>query len=174
MEFFYVKMATFLDVSALKHFQNIFVFLFVWLVVYATLLWTRLFGDNKFVNSLIGLLLGIFALLSPLATGIIAGVAPFLTVVFILVLLMNIASQMLGGSGADAFPALKGVMLVSIVVIIIFGIGANLRDFLNRSPEELSDLSRTSNVILHPKFLGTIFILMVSIFTIALLASRTA
>ena len=39
-------MVTFLDVTGLEHFSSIFVFLFVWIVVYAILLWARILGEN--------------------------------------------------------------------------------------------------------------------------------
>ncbi len=161
-------MATFLDVTGLEHFSNIFVFLFVWIVVYATLLWTRIIGDNKLVVTLLGFLMGIFVLISPMATGIVANTAPYLAVVFVLILLMNIASKMLGAD-VEAFPALKGVLLVFIVIIILIGVGIQIREQTTTS----SDLSKTSNVIFHPKFLGMILLFAVAIFTIALLASRS-
>jgi len=161
-------MATFLDVTGLEHFTNIFVFLFVWLVVYATLLWSKVLGDNKIVITLTGLLLGIFVLISPIATNVVAGVAPFLAVIFVLVLLLNIASKMLGGD-IESFPALKGIFLVLIVIVIIVGIGVKLREEVS-IPETQKDLSKTINLIFHPTFLGTVLILAVAVFTIALLA----
>jgi hypothetical protein len=40
--------------------------------------------------------------------------------------------------------------------------------------ETQQDLSKTINLIFHPTFLGTVLILTIAIFTIALLASRNA
>lgn len=167
-------MATFLNVTGLEHFSSIFVFLFVWLVVYATLLWTRVIGDNKFIITLVGLLLGLFVLLSPVATSIVADVAPFLAVIFLFTLLINVASKMLGGSDIESFPALKGIFLVFIVIIIIIAAGAKIRERVNAPSETQTDLSKTVNLIFHPTFLGIILIFAVAIFTIALLAGRSA
>ena len=148
-------MATFLDVTGLEHFTSIFVFLFVWIVVYATLLWSKILGQNNFVNILVGLLLGLFVLISPISTSIVASVAPFLAVVFFLILLVSIASKMLGAE-IESFPALKGIFLVFIVVIVIIGAAVKVREQVNLPSETQTDLSKTVNLIFHPKFLGTV------------------
>ena len=166
-------MATFLDVTGLQYFSSIFVFIFVWLVVYATLLWTKILGDNKFIDALVGLLLAIFVLISPVATSIVADVAPFLAVVFLFIVLINVASKMLGAD-IEAFPALKGVFLVFIILIIIIAAGVKIREKVNVPSETQKDLSKTINLIFHPTFLGTVLVFAIAIFTIALLASRSA
>ena len=166
-------MATFLDVTGLEHFSSIFVFIFVWLVVYATMLWTKLLGDNKFVHALIGLLMAIFVLISPIATSVVAGVAPFLAVALLFIVLINTASKMLG-TDIEAFPAFKGVMLLFIVLIIIIAAGVKIREQVDVPSETQKDLSKTINLIFHPTFLGTILVFAIAVFTIALLASRSA
>ena len=166
-------MATFLDVTGLQHFTSIFVFLFVWLVVYAILLLTRVLGENKFIHALIGLLLGVFVLLSPLATSVVADVAPFVAVVFLFIILISVASKMLGGD-LEAFSSLKGVFMVFIVLIIIIAAAVKIRENVNVPETTQTDLSKTVNLIFHPTFLGTVLLLAIAVFTIALLASRTA
>lgn len=166
-------MATFLDVTGLQHFSSIFVFLFVWIIVYAVLLWTKILGENKFVHALIGLLLAIFVLISPLATDVVASVAPFLAVVFLFIVLVSVASTMLGAN-IEAFPALKGVFLVFIVLIIVISVGVKVREQAGIPSETQKDLSKTVNLIFHPTFLGTVLVLAIAVFTIALLAGRSA
>ncbi|MBI2652736.1 hypothetical protein HYX00_04695 [Candidatus Woesearchaeota archaeon] len=167
-------MATFLDVTGLKHFSSIFVFLFVWLVVFATLSWSKVLGENKFVITLVGLLLGVFTLLSPIATDVVASTAPYLAVVFVFIVLINVASKMLGGADVEAFPALRGVFLILIIIIIIVAVGVKIREQVDVPSETQQDLSKTINLIFHPTFLGTVLILAIAVFTIALLASRSA
>ena len=166
-------MATFLDVTGLQHFTSIFVFLFVWLVVYAMLLLTKVLGDNKFIHALVGLLLGIFVLLSPLAISIVADIAPFIAVVFLFVILISVASKMLGGD-LEAFSSIKGIFMVFIVLIIIIAAAAKIRERVNVPETTQTDLSKTVNLIFHPTFLGTVLLFAIAVFTIALLASRTA
>ena len=161
-------MATFLDVTGLRHFSSIFVFLFVWIVVYAILIWTKVLGQNNLVNVLVGLLMGIFVLISPLATSVVANTAPFLAVIFVLIMLMSVASHMLGGHG-DAIPGLRGVLLVVIVFVVIIGVAVQIRSQADNAPES-SDVSKTVNLIFHPTFMATVLIFAIAIFTIALLA----
>ena len=165
-------MATFLDVTGLEHFSSIFVFLFVWIVVYGVLLWTKILGENKFVHALIGLLLAIFVLISPIATNVVASVAPFLAVVLLLIVLISVAAKMLGGD-IEAFPALRGVFIIFIVLIIVVTAGVKIREQVSVS-ETQTDLSKTINLIFHPTFLGMVLIFSIAVFTIALLASRSA
>ncbi|MBI2100997.1 hypothetical protein HYT53_00105 [Candidatus Woesearchaeota archaeon] len=164
-------MATFLDVTGLQYFSGIFVFIFVWLVAYATLLWTRVLGDNKFISALVGLLLGIFVLISPIATGVVADVAPFLAVIFLFIVLINVAIKMLGAD-IEAFPALKGIFIVFIILVIFIAAGLKIREKANVPSETQTDLSKTVNLIFHPTFLGVILVFAIAVFTIALLAGR--
>ena len=166
-------MATFLDVTGLQYFSSIFVFLFVWLVIYAVLLWTKVLGDNKFVHALIGLLLAIFVLISPIATSVVAEVAPFVAVVFLFIVLISVATTMLGVN-IEAFPAIKGILLVFIILTIIIAAGIKVREQANVPSSTQTDLSKTVNLIFNPTFLGTILVFAIAVFTIALLASRSA
>ena len=167
------NMETFLDVTGLEHFTNIFVFLFVWLVGYAVLLWTKVLGENKFVHALISLLLAIFVLISPLATSIVADIAPFIAVVFLFIILISVATKMLGGD-IEAFPALRGIFIVFVILIILIVAGVKVREKINVPSERQTDLSKTVNLIFHPTFLGTVLVLAIAVFTIALLASRSS
>jgi len=166
-------MATFLDVTGLQYFSSIFVFLFVWLVVYAILAYTKVFGGNKFVEVLIGLLLAIFVLISPVATSVVADIAPFIAVVFLFIVLITVASTMLGAN-IEAFPAMKGLLLVFIILTIIIAAGLKVRDHANVPSSTQTDLSKTVNLVFHPTFLGAILVFAIAVFTIALLASKGA
>ena len=166
-------MATFLDVTGLAHFSSIFVFLFVWIVVYAVLLWVKVLGENKFIHALIGLLLALFVLISPIATSVVADIAPFVAVVLLFIVLISVAASMLG-TGVEAFPALRGVFLVFIILIIVVAAGVKVREQINVPSETQTDLSKSVNLIFNPTFLGTILIFAIAVFTIALLASRSA
>ncbi len=166
-------MATFLDVTGLQHFSSIFVFLFVWLVAYAVLLMTKTLGDNKLIQSLISLLLAIFVLMSTLATSVVASIAPFIAVIFLFVVLLSVATKMLGGS-VEPFPALNGLFLVLIVIIILIAAGVKIREHADVPSETQKDLSKTINLIFHPTFLGTVLILAIAVFTVALLAGKNA
>lgn len=165
-------MATFLDVTGLEHFSSIFVFLFVWVGGYAVLLWAKILGDNKFIHALVSLLIAIFVLISPIATGIVASTAPFIAVTLVFIVLISVATKMLGGD-IEAFPAMRGVFIIIIILILVITAGIKLRESVNVPSETQKDLSKTINLIFHPTFIGTVLILAIAVFTIALLAGRS-
>jgi hypothetical protein len=170
-------MATFLDVTGLQHFSNLFAFIFVWLIVYAMLTYTKALGGNQLINALIGLIIGLFALFSPTVTGAIIYIAPWFALIFVFVMLVMVAGNMFG-AGADigGSPAFKGGILALLVVVLVVGVLIYAREQME-VPEEItekSDFSKITNVLFHPKFIGMVFILVVAVFTVGLLASKSA
>jgi hypothetical protein len=168
-------MASFIDVTGLAGFSKIFVFLFVWIVVYALIIYAKILGDNKSVAAIVGLLFALLVLISDTATSTIEFIAPWFGIVFIFFVLVAIAGSMFGG-GTDlsAYPALKGVLLVIVVIILVAGALMHLRE---RTPlpgdnETSSDwnYNETKLIMFHPTILGAILVLLIAVFTVALLA----
>ena len=163
-------MATFLDVTILENFSVIFVFLFVFLVIYAILLYTNALGQNQFINIMIGLVVAFFVILSPLATLVIKQIAPVFAVLLVFVAIFSIASSMFGMS-LETLPALKWIVVVVVVVAFIVGTLSIVRENID-VPERGEDFSKVSTVIFHPNFLGIVLMFLISIFTVGLLAVR--
>ena len=171
-------MATFLDVTGLEHFSSVFVFLFVWLVVYAILVFAKILGGNKFISAILGLVIGVFVLISPISMRIVGRTAPFIAVVVVLIFLITIAIKMLAGETtgpvSEGFHGLGSVVVILIVVIIVVNAVFEIRESVNVPAERQTDFSKTLNLIFHPTFLGMVLILGIAIFTITLLTSRSA
>ena len=164
-------MATFLDVTGLAQFTHVFVFLFILIGVYGVLTFSRFMGGNKTLNALAGLLAAIFVIISPTATKIVASMAPFVTVVMFLIVIVSLASGMLGGS-LESFPALKGLLTVVFIIVIVIFAALQFRDSIDSSMQDTSDLSKTMNVVFNPAFLGMVLLFAISVFTIALLTAK--
>lgn len=170
-------MATFLDVTGLEHFSSFFVFIFVWLAVYAILIYTKIFGTNKAISIIIGLLIGIFVLFSPIASGIVQYIAPWFAVIFIFIMLISVTSRMFGSTGFESYASLKWILLVAIVIIMIIGSLSYARERVvypgeNETGKDI-DYAEKTNFLFHPRVLGMLFILIIAVFTIALLAGKT-
>lgn len=170
-------MATFLDVTGLEHFSSFFVFIFVWLAVYAVLIYTKIFGENKAISIIIGLLIGIFVLFSPIASGVIQYIAPWFAVIFIFIILISVVSKMFGAAGFESYSSLKWILLVVILITIIVGSLSYVREKTvipgeNETGEDI-DYAKTTNFFFHPKVLGMLFVLIIAVFTIALLANKS-
>ena len=164
-------MATFLDVTALESFSVIFVFVFVWLVVYAILIYTKALGANQFINILIGLLIAFFVIISPLATLVVRQIAPIFAVVLVFIAIISIASGMFGDVQVESLNSLKWVVLVILIIALVVGSLSIIRANID-VPERGEDFGKISTVIFHPNFLGMVLIFIIAIFTVGLLASK--
>ncbi len=163
-------MATFLDVTALEGFSNVFVFLLVAIGGYAVLIYLKPFGQNNIIYSLMGIITAFFVIMSPLATLIIKSVAPFLAVILTLVSLVVVASGMFGHGLDSSFSGLRPTVFVILIIVLIVGTLAVVRKNID-VPERGEDFGKISTIIFHPNFLGLIFIFALAIFTVALLAA---
>ena len=168
-------MASFIDVTALQQFSSFFVFLFVWLAVYAILQATKMLGGNQGISVIIGLVIALLVLFSPLATGVIEFISPWFAVIFIFAIFAGIAFKVIGGSDIDLANSHLGT-IVAVVIIIVFIVGAlayvRQQVSIPGENETDNDLTSSVSVIFHPTMLGAIFILIIAVFTVALLTAR--
>lgn len=165
-------MATFLDIAGLQHFSSFFVFVFVWLVVYAILTYSKILGDNKGIHIVIGLVIAILVLFSPIATGTIEYIAPWFAVVFIFVIFATIALKLFGG-GMESLGSLRILTVVVIIIVLLVGALSYVRQQVAVPGEnETIDYSKTTAMLFHPKVLGILFVLLIAVFTIVLMAGK--
>jgi len=166
-------MATFLDISGLQSFSTFFVFIFVWLAVYATLSYSRVLGDNKAINIVIGLVIGLLVLFSPIATGVIEYIAPWFAVVFVFVIYVTIALKLFG-AGPESLGSLKTVTFVVIILILVVGALSYVREQVSAPGDNETDVDygKTTTLLFHPKILGIMFIMILAIFTVVLMAGK--
>jgi hypothetical protein len=167
-------MATFLDVTGLQYFTNFFVFIFVWLVVYAILGFTKVLGDNKGIDIILGLVVALLVILSPIATGAIAFISPWFALLFVLLVFVLVALKVFGVSTSDLASAgqLKMVFLAVVLLLLVVGLLAYIREESSIPEGEEIDYSKTTSIIFHPKVLGIVFILLIAVFTIVLMAGK--
>lgn len=174
-------MATFLDVSGLQAFSQIFVFVLVILAVYAVFAYNNAFGGAKWIAWLIAFVVAIFVILSDLLTGLIQHIAPWFAVLFIFVIFITMASKIFGATTSDV-AEYKWILFAVVIIIFIVGSLLYIRKEitvpgdLDEEGNEIKEASyvTTSNFIFHPKIMGIIFVLLVAVFTIALLAGKSS
>jgi hypothetical protein len=171
-------MATFLDVTGLAQFTNIFVFLFALIGIWALLAYYKVLGDNKLFQALIALAVSFFVLFSDTAVRLIASIAPWFAVLFLFIILITMASKMVSASDVFESSGLKSLVILVIIVSIVVGAAAEMRKDVTvpgdneTDPEYDRDYSQVSTVIFHPKILGMILIFAVAVFTVGLLISN--
>ena len=170
-------MATFLDLTGLEQFSRFLVFIFVWLSVYAMLSYSKVI-QNHAINIILGLIIGLFVLLSPVLTGAIRFIAPWFAVILVFIMLITVLVTSFGAGDLSSYMHLKSVFSVLIIGALIIGFFGYLRQSTlvpgdNESVTD-RDYTQTINVLFHPNIIGMVFISLVSVFTIALLAGRSS
>tara|TARA_Y100000031_G_C7969568_1_gene269736 strand:- start:239 stop:481 length:243 start_codon:yes stop_codon:yes gene_type:complete len=78
---------------------------------------------------------------------------------------------MFGNVGVESLPGLKTVGLIILVIALIVGSLAIVRENID-VPERGEDFGKVSTVIFHPNFLGIILVFVIAIFTVGLLAVK--
>ncbi len=186
-------MATPLDVGLLQNFSIIFSFLFVLVIVYGIVSYTKLFGESKAIHGLVALLLAISLLFSPTVRGVINLMAPWFVLLFIFAVFMILAFKVFGTSNEDIMGVLKSKeynyiiwWVVSIALVIGLGSLSHVTFGAGQTPEAASTVGNVTareagetggagtssffKVITHPKILGMTLILLIGAFTIQKLA----
>ncbi|MBW2981089.1 hypothetical protein KY360_06760 [Candidatus Woesearchaeota archaeon] len=167
-------MATFLDVTGLQYFTNFFVFIFVWLAIYALLGFTKVLGDNKGIHIIAGLIVALLVILSPITTGAIAFISPWFAIVLVLMVFIITTLKVFGVSTSEIASAgqLKVGFLAVILLILVIGVLSYIREESSIPEGEEIDYSKSTSIIFHPKVLGIVFILLIAVFTIVLMAGK--
>ncbi len=185
-------MATILDVTILENFKVIIGMVFVIAVVFGILETIKIFGENRGLNILVAVLIGLLVLVFPDVISIIAIAVPWFTMLFLLILVMLIAYKMLGATDADISSALTAdrtivwvVAIVCIVIVIAAAssvFGQKLLTGTEEAPAEgaipgtstaTEDFSaNVGATFFHPKMLGLILIFLIAVFTMAILGGK--
>jgi len=187
-------MVTVLESGLLQNFSVVFSFLFVITVMFGILTLTGVFGQNKGLQVIVSFVVALMVLIVPDVNALITTMVPWFTVVFIFILFLLIAYKIFGATDADIMGAVRSnsviVWIVGILFVIIvlaaFGsvYGQRLlpttsnNSSTNILPGEGGSTSTSDynqNVaatFFHPKILGMLFILILGVFTVAILAIR--
>ncbi len=187
-----------IDISLLKSFDVIFVFLLVFVLVYAVLQKARLLGDNKGMHALIAFVFGIISLFSNIAIKTIMTAAPWFVLLIIFLFFMLVAFMAMGIKEEGIVGVLKSdeysyvrYWIAALIVIIALGSLSHVvaeekggfPGYKNASienatqalaggpgaPAQESDFWKT---LFHPKILGAGAVLLIAMFTISRLTEK--
>jgi hypothetical protein len=164
-------MATFLDIATLDNFSVIFVFLIVAVGGYGIMTFTKVLGQNQFVNLMTGLLFAFFVVLSPTATQVIKTIVPFTAIALLLIVMVTAASGMMGGASNEIPSGIKWVSIAIFIILLVVGSLIVVRQNVE-VPERGEDFSKISTVVFHPNVIGIILLFAIAVFTVALLATK--
>lgn len=177
-------MATILDITALEHFSLLFSFLFVLVVVFAILAYSKFLGENKTIHGLIALFMAILTLFSDAAVKTINLMAPWFVVLFVFILFMLMALKIFGTTdsqimGVLANPEYRYIVMWIVALGIIITIGSLTSSvwgggapvYNESGSGSSSDVGTTGSsafwgTLVHPRVLGLTLIFLVALFTI--------
>ncbi len=185
-------MVTFLDIGLLNYFSIIFPALLVFSIVFALLTTTKILGGNKLIDALVAVALGFMVLLSEDIVAIINYMAPWFVLIFVFVVLLVLVYRTLGATEQDIGDFIRtdrpikwAIFSIGIIIFLaavgnVVGekIGPYLGDQVDTNVTTVdiqtgvATGSWSQNVgatFFHPKILGFVLIMVIAVFTIALL-----
>ncbi len=174
-------MATFLDLTGLEAFSRVFLLILIIVVAYVFISNSNFTGGSKWIVWIIAFILGIFSIMSDLLANILKSVVPWVGVLLVFTLFIMIAGKTMGATVSD-YADFKWALLAITIVIFLVATGVQLREQID-VPGDIDedgneivddDYISTTHFLLHPKILGVIFVLLVSIFTVALMVGKSA
>lgn len=160
-----------LDLTSFSYFAPAFVFLFIWIVLYALLIKVKWFGDKEAVNVCISFLVSLMFLVVPQAVSVVAIAVPWVFLLAILTLLMVMLFIFLGAkpeSVTDVVtknPAVLTIIFTLLGIIFLVSLTNVFGPFL-LSGEGTGFWAVTKRVLFHPRTLGLIFLLVIASYAI--------
>lgn len=170
-------MATFLDIGLLDFFLPVFVFLFIFIVLYAIIDKTNLLGENRTVKLIAALSVAVISLFTGKVSDILLRVVPWLVALFIGVVLIFMIYLFFGVKEAEIWDylGLKWTVFVIMLLIIFVGVSQVFTLSPLSSEGNLTEDSYRSeiiNTLVHPRILGALFIIIIISFTIRYLVDK--
>ena len=182
-------MATILDISIFQQVNVLFAVVFIWIIVFAVLSYTKILGeDQKYLNSLLALVIAALTLFTPELLIVLQIIIPWFIFAIILVVLVLAIFKTVGFgddfiqgviTGKDWSGVIGTWVIIISLLIVLGGIGLVFfsgekiiadapqtpvsEDLQNQSPEEIGDRGPGALLatIFHPKILGFIVVMII-------------
>ncbi|MBD3354876.1 hypothetical protein GF361_02735 [Candidatus Woesearchaeota archaeon] len=195
-------MATFLDIGVLNYFSMIFPALLVFVLVFAILEKTKMLGESKTLHAMAAIVAAFMVMLSRNVLAIINVGAPWFVMIFIFLILLVLLYRFMGASEEDLSRVIRtdkniqwllffiGIVIVLSSIAHIYG-----QRFLEQESESVIDgkdiaegeegaapaedregrafSQELYNTFFSPKILGLTLIILIAVFTIALLSKES-
>lgn len=188
-------MVSLLDIGLVSQLGGIFSFIFVWVVVFAVLSYTKILGDKKNLYSIIAVAIALLTIFTPSVLAIIQVVIPWLTFLMIMLVFLVLILLSIGFNMEHVTSTLRSknwsntiviFIIVIVAIIVLSGIG---QTFFN--PEKQAEQQQTETVvdpatgvttrgdvgsegsgalfatIFHPKVLSLILIMLIAVVAMA-------
>ncbi len=185
-------MVTFIETGLFEYFGVIFPALLVFVIVYGFFEKIGILGKSKSLNAIVAISIAFLVMLSKDILALISFIAPWFVLLFIFITLLLMVYMIFGVKEEEIAKAIWNdqtiLWTIFVISVIIIGAGAahvfgqrllpltqegglNV-DAADNTSSSGSFISNIGGVLFHPKVVGTLFVLLVSVFTIALLTKE--
>ncbi len=182
-----------LDLGLFQHFDVLFAFLFIFLITFGALSFVPMFKDKRALQLLIALVLGFMTLFSDIALNTITTAAPWFVLMFFFIIFILITVMLFGVKETDIMGAISGehgyILKTVIILGIIIALGSLMQVVAERGglgePHGITEGGEITigedgtavqefapqekqfwDTVAHPKVLGLVLILVISMFAV--------
>tara|TARA_Y100000310_G_scaffold202483_1_gene202673 strand:- start:10212 stop:10724 length:513 start_codon:yes stop_codon:yes gene_type:complete len=169
-------MATILQTQLIEFLTPIFIFLLIFVMLYALLQKSKALGGVKGFDAIAAFAVAILFIVVPEGTIFIKSFTPWMLIFGVLVFVVFLFFMFLGVSSSTMVNLAKNSVFVTFAVILIgtiflISLSQALGPFLLTNTEA-GFWNATKRTIFHPKMLGAIFILAMASFSIKFIAEN--
>ncbi len=176
-------MASVLDIGLLDYFVPVFVFILIFVALYALLEKTGFFGKAKGVNAMIAFAIAFLFLLTPDLVGVIKIMTPWFTILFVFVFMIILLFMFVGvkeNAISAAFSERGTVWIIIILSLLVFVYaltqvyGSQIQTVYagEEVVEDNSITGQVGKIIFHPRVLGVLLLLMIAAQAIRMITGR--
>ena len=175
-------MATLLDTGLLSFLTPLFIFLFIFVLIYAILNKTKLFGENMgALNLIAAVCIAAVSVFAGRVTGLIISIVPWFVFIAIILFLIFMIFMFFGVKEGDVWDMMFGKtwIFVLLLIIILIGLSQTFEKQITPYGQNATVSSSTGNVqgevvktITHPRLLAAIFLLVTSGLAIKLIIDK--
>ncbi|MBU0979814.1 MAG: hypothetical protein KJ709_03335 [Nanoarchaeota archaeon] len=181
-------MATVMDLGLLEFFKPIISIVLVAALAYGLFSYTKIFGDNKGLYALIAIFIALILAIVPALNDLVATMLPWFVVFFIFVVFLLMGYKLFGAKDEDFRKVVTGnravvywMIFIAILILlgsigkVFFTAAEDIEATGNHSRIQTGEVGGTGEdafwaTIVHPKVLGLIIIMLISVFTVITLA----
>lgn len=162
-------MATFLDMGAGKvfeYFMPAFIFILIFILLYATLDKTGLIGKNKSLNAIVSLIVSLTVLFTGGTVELINFVTPWFAVIIVVALLAVLLMSAHLKEGELNLGVVPTLAMIFAGIVLMVGITQVFGPVFQPYSDGADSGWWTLKTIFHPRVLGAVFILLIAAFAI--------
>jgi len=154
-----------LDLTLFGYLSPIFVFILVFVLLYATLLKTKFLSEKVGLNGLVAFSMAFLFIIFPFLKEVLMQAVPWIIIIFLCIAIILMVQMFMGYTqeSITTWMASNSFGLVITIIVVIVFLGALVKVFSTPDAQAaMGGLNHVVKVILNPKILGAVLILLVA------------